>query len=627
MNKTLIPNSTWGILKDIVKAHKIESVIIVVVTFIGLVCFQYGDGLFFTAHAVEIWDALMSGRIKELPEMFVANYRGAPHGGLELSSAILISLVPWAIWNFPVWLTHPIDTNPNVFSLPCLIWAKLLLVLCVVLLGVQVYRIVYSLTNNKSRGQLATILLWGSGTIALSVGYGMQDEVLYTLLFVIGLRYILEGKRAIGLICMGYSVVLAPFMILPAFLVLLWMYKNIFIVGALACSFLAPPFLLAKLISLGYSSVDDNYLSWFFGRSTFGSGYGAVSIFGVLICLTFILTYFQKEEDVKANHKRVFNLLAVIITGMCVLAWLHFYRVFLCVPFLLIGIFSVDEDQEAKVKIGMIGFLVFEFIRMLCPFLYQSECMNTYSITEVTKAALGITSEFSIPMALQTFFPVLMEVLPGITMAIASLAIFMLCLIYMPSTKKLLSIQLPVRVLTIINCLIPLVIFSAFLLVSARMDIYQIAIDGNDATTPDFAEVQSIDQHYFEATGKTINQIGVRTVTWGNSYPGDVVLCVEVLKEDTLEVIGTARADLNILPNNDIYYFHFDNFRLKENEWYIYQFKLEGNLAQEINPLVLLHSDEGSSDPSRNYVSVEAGGGSERQIMNYQIIQSMHSFK
>ncbi|WP_312635382.1 hypothetical protein [Oscillibacter sp.] len=627
MNRNLNPDNTWSILKDIVKTHKIESTIIAAVTVIGLVCFQYGDGLFFTGHAVEIWDALMSGRIKELPDIFVANYRGAPHGGLGLSSAILLSLMPWAIWNFPVWLTHPIDTNPDVFSLPCLIWGKLLFVLCVVLLGVQVYRIVYSLTDSKSRGQLAAILLWGSGTIALSVGYGMQDEVLYTLLFVVGLRYILKEKRVIGLICMGYSVVLAPFMILPAFLVLLWMYKNLLIVGAFAGCFLAPPFLLAKSISLGYSSVDDDYLSWFFERSTLGSGYGAVSIFGVLVCLTFIFSYFSKEDEGKKNHKRLLNLLAVLMTGMCVLAWLHFYRVFLCVPFLLIGILSVDEDQESKIKIGMIGFLAFEFIRMLCPFLYQSECMNTYSITGITKVLLGITSECSIPMALQTFFPVLIEVLPGISMAIASLAIFMLCLIYMPSAKKLLSIQLPVRVLTIINCLIPFVIFSGFLLVSARMDIYQIAIDGNDATTPDLAEVQSIDQHYFEAAGKTVNQIGVRTVTWGNSYPGDVVLCLEVLEKDSLEVIETTRADLNSLPNNDIYYFHFDNFRLNADEWYIYRFKLEGNLAQEISPLVLLHSDEGSNDSSHSYVCVEAENGPESQIMEYQIIQSMYSLK
>ena len=298
-------------LKRIVLRHKIECCIIAAVVLIGLFCFSYIDGMTLTAASVEMWDAVFLRGIGNIREVFAENVRNVPHGG-NISGNFLLAELPLAIWNLPLWLTHTFGGNTNVLSVLCLAWSKLFFVFCALLAGLQCYHLVYGMNKREERAELAAIAFWGSGTLMLSVGMAMQDEIVYILTFLLALRCICEGRKAAGLIWMIVTVTFAPFMILAVLVVLLCMSKNILKVFVMAIATYAP-FVLSRILLPPRVPSSDDYLDWFFNRTTFGTGIGSLSVFAVVILVAFAVSYFKEYDDsIQQNRSMLYYLTALM---------------------------------------------------------------------------------------------------------------------------------------------------------------------------------------------------------------------------------------------------------------------------------------------------------------------------
>jgi len=132
----------WRCIKkdvcSIVQAYPVECVVMALGVIFMSIIFRYGDGLSITAWSVEIWDAIASGRLSDFTAVTTENLRGAPHG----ACGAIIQLLPWAIWNFPIWLTHPLNGSAYIFSSICVLWSKLFLIGCAFLGGLLCYRII-----------------------------------------------------------------------------------------------------------------------------------------------------------------------------------------------------------------------------------------------------------------------------------------------------------------------------------------------------------------------------------------------------------------------------------------------------------------------------------------------------
>lgn len=264
-----------SLIKKIICDYKITCSIIAATAFLGLFCFGYFDISYHTTSTVTLWDAIFSGRILEIPKVMAENTRSGMGGGLGFDGARTLMILPWAIWNFPLWLTHQ-DITQSVTTTLCMAWSKTFLLICALAVGVVCHHIVKHITHNEDRAKLAAIFFWGSGTLFISIGYSGQDEILYILMFLYGLYCFLNCKRGFGVVFIGFSVFFSPFMILPALVVLVFYTKNIFKIGLLLGLMFAPYAIASKIMPPAIP-VHDDYMGWFFGRSTFGTGIGVIS--------------------------------------------------------------------------------------------------------------------------------------------------------------------------------------------------------------------------------------------------------------------------------------------------------------------------------------------------------------
>lgn len=108
---------------SIVKNKKliISLLALICVTYlITSVIFSFRDGLSLTVWTVEFWDVLFSGNLADFYDYTDLNLRGAPHGAVAGS---FLPILPWCLWNFPIWLTHrsPIGTDVRGGGVQCLV--------------------------------------------------------------------------------------------------------------------------------------------------------------------------------------------------------------------------------------------------------------------------------------------------------------------------------------------------------------------------------------------------------------------------------------------------------------------------------------------------------------------------
>lgn len=594
-----------ALLKAIMFKHKIECAIIIAVAVVGLVGFQYVDGISLTAYSVEVWDAVFSGKLLSFQQIFVENMRNAPHGGGGFDGVRFIIFLPWAIWNFPLWLTHTFGANTDVLSLPCLIWSKTFLIVCAILAGIQCYHIVYALTREETQSQLAAIFFWGSGTLAISVGYSMQDEILYILTFLMAIRCYCNKKNKACLAWIIISVTLCPFMILPTLLILLFKYKNLLKVLFYMILCLLPYVLLSKIFPAN-TPLRDDYADWFFFRSLFNTGYGSVSIFAVVVLIVFALSYFQRYDSIDEENHALLYLLATIMSSICILSWLHFYRYFICIPFLVICLLSIDSKKQFQIKAGLILLTAFEFCRMLGSAFFDRNCLNPVYITEFLKLDVGTVSSLSFVEILKIFMPSLeIDRVNGfIASIIFSLALLLLWLIKKDDNFQIIVINIPMKVISLIYALVPLAIFIVFFTSLFHITIFAMPIEGDDVLAPAITESVSIDQHYYASDGEHVRQVQVRTVTWGQTYPDDLILRMDVIDETTDKNIGSAEIAANLLPNNDYCSFDFRDLQLTSARWYTFRLSAVGTMRSEEDWLCLLHSDDGTARKTEYYVTI-----------------------
>ena len=611
----------FQILYEIVFLHKVESCIICIVGLIGLFCFQFGDGKSLTAYSVEVWDSIFSGNLLNIPEFYHENIRNAPNAGIGFSGANFLISLPWAIWNFPLWLTHPLMENSNVLTTPCLIWSKCFLMFCSVLAGMRCYRIVYALTSDKGKGQLAAIFFWGSGTLALSIGYSMQDEIIYILLFLFALQYVIQGKSVLSVAFLILTNTLCPFMILPSLVIIIFRYKNIFTILLITIASLIP-YVLFSILLPAVVPLNDDYLDWFFAKSLLSTGLGNISCFAVILLIVYTVVYFRKSE----NYDLV-CLLAILMSVMCVLSWLHIYRYFLCVPFLLIALLSSGSKYESKMKMSLILFSAFECCRLLGALFFDRTSLEPISIAPWLKEHIAVVDSYSFIELLTIFIPSLGKISLLLSSAIVGLTILLLCQLKKNKHDMLVNIGLSIKTISMIYVLIPLIFFSSYFAILSRVTVFQVPIEEDDHLAPAITESISLNQYYYSSEKQNLRQVQVRTVTWDRVYPQDLSLRLEIIEADTKEVLGHTDVLANNMPNNGILSFDLPRIQLSAEHWYVFRLSAVGTVENEEQAIYLLHSDDGTARVQESYTTIKDSDIGAELTFDYNVCLKIIGWK
>lgn len=581
-------------LKCRIKCEYIEIFLLSLSIFFATIIFLYVDLKTLSVFTVQIWDALFSGRIHEFFLVSAENLRNSPGGGDPYG---ILYLIPWSIWNFPVWVTH-IGKNLNILTPACLWWSKLFLVLCSVVTSLYVKKIIEKFIENKKIGTLAFILTLGSGSLMVSVGYSGQDEIIYLLFMLMGIYYLIVGKKKIAFVLLGYAVICCNAIIIPIFALLLLYEKNILKLLFYLILFLTPD----KIVSFLCGSNDiewlvnssqynmaanytlGTYVDWFFTRTVLNTGVGTISIYVIILIFVYLKCYLAKTNDKEELNYDTLFYPTVLLISMCLCSWLHFYRFCICIP-LLVCTVLINGWEKHDYTVGVFLLTIFNYIQT-----YVSlEDINNFSFKYNLMNDIGISDSHLNSESVYSIAEMLIPKLGLVTICINSCywatAIFLIIYIY-KKRQACFNFNISERMIRLAYVILPMFLIIVYLVIWENLYVTKYDIHSESALAEAINGQNEIYQKY-EAKGTCLKYIEVRSCTWDRIYPDDLYLYIDLVDSETKEIVETKSVCANSLPNNDNIRVYF-NTGTNQQKIYYFRFYSNNNLDNEENDLYLM---------------------------------------
>lgn len=361
----------------------VSIALIAVSYFFVLALFRYEDTVSFTAWCATFWDSLFSGNLGQYFTYAQNNYRGAIHNA---SYVPWVTFIPWIIWNFPVYLFNPLSKNADVGGMKCIIWSKLFLIVCLIILCIYVFKLLMNITKDNFEFSLAGVLLVASSLEILSaVAYSGQDEIVYITTFTIALHQFIKGKKRSGLAFSVLTVTINPLMIIPFLVMILLLEKRIWAILLNAALCLLPGMLFEVVYrnDLAYQQEKTANTKMVFqsmmNKGTIDTTIGPTSIAVVLLIILLFVAYFKKVDDGNRAETLVYYC-SIAFFSLCFLTYAIWYRYFLYVPFFVLMAGSSEENRNIKVFLLEL-LLIFRFIPCLSNFYnFNYDFLSTIGI-------------------------------------------------------------------------------------------------------------------------------------------------------------------------------------------------------------------------------------------------------
>lgn len=602
-------------LYDIFKRKKLECVLIVIGTILSCVFFRYMDGESMTAWSLEVWDAFFRGGFTGYNEIIQQNLWNAPHGILKDQ---IISCALWGVWNMPVLLIHYIFNTGFALSAPIMLWSKLFLVIVNFAMGWLCNKIVFKITNDKKRSVIANILVCGAPTtILISIGYSMQDEILWLFCLIISLYEIVCGRKNRALLWMSVAVCLYPIAILFSISIVISSSKKFVEMICRALCLLGVTVLRAFLFPVtdGISQILQ-----YFGRSNISVGSGNISIFTLILIAVYLFQFFIRCENDDENHKFMFFSLAAIALDICIFSWIHFYRFCIYVPFTIICILLVRSDK--KMECGLFGICLIEFFQLIIA-CNNRWCLNFYYVSARILEGFGWENDdciISIKELLEHMFPDLSFVSIVANGFVLACAIWVLWVSY-PNNGREVRCLVPIKIVTTIWCSFSILAISLMCFVLAKIGIVYTDIQHDCSLAAPLTGQNCLEEYFCGKNASSID-IVVRPVTWERSYPSDQKVCLDIVKVDSGEVVGSTEWSANELGNNRLFTITLDEINIVKDEWYIFRLYCPKPIDNEEHYIYFLRSKSGTADPDRHYAieALNTENGTEYVQADYDII-------
>lgn len=414
---------------------KPEWAMAIAIAVIMLLTFAYIDLKSLTIWSTNIFDVLVKGDITQYFAYTAENIYGAPH---QFVSGTLYSLMPWAIWNFPIWILQYFFKIPILRVPTLLLWSNLFLVVCLIGVIKLVKRIMLEFTKEKNFGDLAAFLTFSSIWIYVGVFYAGQNDIMICLLALIAVYALMKKDTRIFLLASGFAISIKYFFIFPFIALVLLTEKNtlkiikkIFIgliptlLFQIVCQCL-PMFLETK--QLGPTT--DMFYDLF--KPGIGEFIGnEISLFIMGMMFVYITSYITIPKEEEYNKFIIYTTfigwVPLLFTRM------QFYRPILIVPFLIILI----VQNKKLLKLNLILEILMEIGILL------SITFTTEFIWAPQKSAFGIiptllnldNGGLALGEEALKSFPIIQDAIPAFG-GIAVAAIIALVIINYPRFKN-----------------------------------------------------------------------------------------------------------------------------------------------------------------------------------------------
>ena len=322
-----------------------EWIIAIVTAVLLFASVAYVDMISLVVWSTNVWDVTVDSNIRHLYEYTAQNVYGIRH---TFMGSELFSVLPWSVWNLPIWAVQRFAGIPIANSPLMLAWAKLFLAGLSGVLLVYTRKIALLVTGDRNKSVWAVFLSASSLCLYLGVFYAGQNDIMMLVPFVIGIHSLLRGKERGFLVWSMVAIAIKPFVLLP-FLAVLLLYekrilriagKTLFSVVGVAVQkllFMGAP-LYKESISEGPSRemLEDMF------SENITVAFGKVSFLAIALVLIYIYCYSRRfgQQDIKAQNN-LFAKYAIYIVAVTNMAYLMFspftfYRLAILVPFLYI---------------------------------------------------------------------------------------------------------------------------------------------------------------------------------------------------------------------------------------------------------------------------------------------------
>ena len=216
----------WEIVKKKYREEKIlkiEWLLCSVIAMLMLFLFCYEDLRTLTVWSMNLSDVLFTGRIYEF---YLHCSQNVYDLTVQYMGGNFVGLIPWAVWNMPMWLLEKAGIVSREESVIVFLWSHLFLVLC--LIGcIIIFRKICDILNITENKSIVTYLFAASPFIYIAVYYSGQTEILTIFFFLLSL-YSLFRKDKLFFLWACITVTIKPFYLISFIAIILLREKNIF---------------------------------------------------------------------------------------------------------------------------------------------------------------------------------------------------------------------------------------------------------------------------------------------------------------------------------------------------------------------------------------------------------------
>lgn len=327
--------------------HLFEWILAAVVGLFVFTTSTYYDLPSLTIWSTNIWDVTLDSNIYNLYEYTAQNIYGAPHRYL---GSEIMSVLPWSIWNLPIWALQRFAGILILENPFCLAWSKLFLVFLTVIMLIYTHKIAMLLTRDEVRSKIATFLTGSSLFLYFAVCYAGQNDILMIVPSLIGIYYLLKGKNVAFYAFSALAISIKPFYAIAFITVVLLTEKNFIRIFAKALIG-ASGFLLEKLIFSNAPMYQESMSKGPTSRimnvmfpTNIKTSFGPISFFAVAFFLICFYAYTRKFDLKKDEKSRLLYMRYVIYTvaltyfSYIMFSAFSYYRIILLLPFLYLVI-------------------------------------------------------------------------------------------------------------------------------------------------------------------------------------------------------------------------------------------------------------------------------------------------
>lgn len=437
-------------LYDYYHAEKIYLWEWILAAAVGLLVFcsvAYVDLKSLTIWSTNVWDVTVDSNIFHLYEYSAKNIYGVRH---QYMGSELMSVLPWSVWNLPIWIAQRFFGVTIVDSPLSLAWSKLFLVALSVLMLYYTYKICMLITNDRTKSLWCVFFTSSSFLLYLGVFYAGQNDIIMITASVIAVYCLLCGKNKAFLIWSAVAIAIKPFFLIAFFSVILLKEKNfikIFLKSLAAVSGLLVQkiaFMKAPMYSESMSQGPSGGMIAEMFPANLKTSFGRISFFAialVIICFYAYTRRFSTDENDLAGKrlylKYVIYTIVLVYASYLMLSPFSYYRIILLVPFLYIMICANRRNlcYSMMFDTAMLGGLIMQIILRKSNFCRVSDMNGSlfqwlmgYSVDASTASYTGLYG------FIDTRFVLLKDLQPLFS-SIAFISIIMLLALNHPQRK------------------------------------------------------------------------------------------------------------------------------------------------------------------------------------------------